>query len=118
MAGLRIIDLPKLKFVQQNSLLHQQKHVDSLPGKLKVAPSSTNLGSLFGTFNTTGNYQVCSCVSEQYGDLVGSKILFSIYHFHYFLAQNLVLSSSLYFNSEGHLKVEYIPFKKIRNAWL
>lgn len=72
-AGLRSIELPKLKFVQ-----HQQKHVDSLPGKLKVAPSSTTLGALFGTFSTTGNYQVCSCVSEQYRDLVGSKILFSI----------------------------------------
>lgn len=77
-AGLRSIELPKLKFVQQNSLQHQQKHVDSLPGKLKVAPSSTTLGALFGTFRTTGNYQVCSCVSEQYRDLVGSKILFSI----------------------------------------
>lgn len=77
-AGLRSIELPKLKFVRQNSLQHQQKHVDSLPGKLKVAPSSTTLGALFGTFSTTGNYQVCSCVSEQYRDLVGSKILFSI----------------------------------------
>lgn len=78
MAGLRSIELPKLKFVQQNSLWHQQKLVDSLPGKLKVAPSSTNSGALFRTFNTTGNYQVCPCVSEQYRDLVGSKILFSI----------------------------------------
>ena len=78
MAGLRSIELPKLKFVQQNSLRHQQKHVDSLPGKLKVAPSCTNLGALFGTFNKTGNYQVCPYVSEQYRDLVGSKILFSI----------------------------------------
>lgn len=94
MAGLGSIELPKLKFEQQNSVRHQQKHVDSLPGKLKVAPSSTSLGALFGTINTTGNYQVCSCVSDQYRDLVGSKYTIFItcllgalffFHVHYVL---------------------------------
>lgn len=33
----------------------KQEHVDSSPGKLKVVSWSTNLGALFGVFNTTGN---------------------------------------------------------------
>lgn len=95
------------------------------PGKLKVAPYSINLGALFGAFNATGNCKFhFACVNEQYRLLTcwPYEILHSSQYILYlrYLAQPHsfpFLSCSLCFNSEDHMKVDYITFKNCKNLY-
>jgi hypothetical protein len=93
---------------------------------LKVAPYSVNLGALFGAFNATGNCKFhLACVSEQcrlllcwpYEILHSSQYILYLHDLTLSCILFLFFPCSLCFNSEDHMKVEYITFKNCKNLY-